>query len=191
MGSSLSMVLPQDVRRDGERLFDVAMWCLGRDIGREDNLLLRLGFTRERKPEGQPGTSAYSGVLPEGGAFTLWGFGVLCHVCGEAIYVPREGFTPRLVDAARLVAPVFQAEGLGPLRPPATASECEAARLAVVALARGLAGYEAWVQEAVGLEWRHTCLAARRKASPVPAEALPVAWRRLAARIASLETVLN
>jgi len=59
------------------------------------------------------------------------------------------------------------------------------------ALAQWLAGYESWVQQVVGLEWRHACLAARRKPSPVPAEALPVEWRRLAARVASLETVLN
>jgi hypothetical protein len=188
MGSSLSQALPPDVRREGERLFDVSMWCIGRDVSHEGNLLLRRGLTREGIPAGQQGTSAYSGELPGGGAFTLWGFGALCHVCGEAVYVPRDGFSPALVDEARVAWPVFQASGLGgALREPATACEHQAARIAVVALADWLAGYEEWVVQSMGSGWRHECIAARRKASPVPVELLAAAWRRLAERVGALE----
>lgn len=187
MGSSLPDVLPPEVRREGERLFEVSMWCIGRDVTHEDNLLLRRGLTRERIPAGQRGTSAYSGALSGGGALTLWGFGALCRVCGESLYVPRDGFTPSLVDEARVVWPVFQAEGLGPaLREPATPGERQAAHAAVVALAGWLAGYEEWVGERMGPGWRHECLAARRKPSPIPVEQLAVAWRRLAERVEAL-----
>jgi hypothetical protein len=185
--SSLPGVLPPDMRREGERLFEVSMWCIGRDVTHEDNLLLRRGLTRERIPAGQRGTSAYSGALGGGGALTLWGFGALCRVCGEAIYVPREGFTPSLVDESRVMWPVFQAEGLGTaLREPTTPSEHQASCAAVVALAGWLAGYEEWVVERLGPGWRHECLAARRKASPLLVEELAVAWRRLAERVDAL-----
>ncbi|RKH08533.1 hypothetical protein D7X74_31380, partial [Corallococcus sp. CA047B] len=53
-------VLPCDVRRDGDRLFDVAMWCLGQDVRCPDgNVLLRHGLVREPRPEGVEGQSAY------------------------------------------------------------------------------------------------------------------------------------
>ncbi|HEX8434845.1 hypothetical protein [Archangium sp.] len=188
MGSFLPQALPLDMRREGERLFDVSMWCIGRDVSHEGNLLLRRGLTRERIPAGQQGTSAYSGVLPGEGAFTLWGFGALCRVCGEAVYVPRDGFSPALVDEARVAWPVFQASGLGgALHEPTAPCEHHAARVAVVALASWLAGYEEWVVETMGSGWRHECLAARRKASPVPVETLAAAWRRLAERVVALE----
>ncbi|MGZ3461675.1 MAG: hypothetical protein ACXU86_24555, partial [Archangium sp.] len=113
MGSSLLHVLPSDLRREGERLFDLSMWCIGRDVTHTGNLLLRRGLTREGIPAGQQGTSAYSGALLGGGTLTLWGFGALCRVCGEAVYVPRDGFTPFLVDASRMAWPVFHSAGLG------------------------------------------------------------------------------
>lgn len=187
MGSSLLHPLPPDVRRDGERLFEVSMWCIGRDVSHTDNLLLRHGLTRERIPAGQKGTSAYSGALPGGGALTLWGFGALCRVCGESIYVPRDGFSPAVVEEGRVTWPVFQAAGLGGPREPVTSWEHSAARAAVVALASWMAGYEEWVRELMGTGWRHECLAARTKASPVPAESLAVEWRRLAGRVEALQ----
>jgi hypothetical protein len=184
MGSSSPALLPADVRRDGERLFDVELWCLGRDVAHGGNLLLRRGLTRERLPPGQPGTSAYFGSLPGGGALTLWGFGALCRVCGQSVYVPRDGFTPRLVEEAqRLEHPVFQAEALGPLRPPELEHECQAARTAVVELAQWLAEHEEWVVQEVGPTWRHSCLADRRKVPPVAPSELARAWRDLAEKI--------
>ncbi|WNG48777.1 hypothetical protein F0U60_35180 [Archangium minus] len=187
MGSSLLHALPQDVRRDGERLFDISMWCIGRDVSHTDNLLLRRGLSRERIPAGQQGTSAYSGALPGGGALTLWGFGALCRVCGESVYVPRDGFTPFLVEEGRVAWPVFQAAALGTPREPVTPGECSAARAAVASLAEWLAGYEEWVVSLLGSGWRHECLAARRKAPAVPVEMLAAEWRRLAERVEALE----
>ncbi|QRK07724.1 hypothetical protein JQX13_48380 [Archangium violaceum] len=187
MGSSLLHALPLDVRRDGERLFEISMWCIGRDVSHTDNLLLRRGLTRERIPAGQQGTSAYSGALPGGGAFTLWGFGALCRVCGESVYVPRDGFAPFLVDEERVAWPVFQAAALGTPREPVTPGECSAARAAVASLAGWLAGYEEWVVALMGRGWRHECLAARRKAPAVPVESLAAEWRRLAERVEALE----
>jgi hypothetical protein len=187
MGSSLLHVLPNDLRREGERLFDLSMWCLGRDVTHAGNLLLRRGFTREGIPVGQQGTSAYSGALPGGGTLTLWGFGALCRVRGESIYVPRDGFAPVLVDEGRMTWPVFHSAGLGVPREPRTPLERSAARAAVASLAGWLAGYEEWVVELVGAGWRHECLAMRRKAPAVPVELLAAAWRRLAGRVETLE----
>jgi hypothetical protein len=192
MGSSSLHVLPHDVRREGERLFDLSMWCLGRDVLHPDNLLLRRGLTRERLPAGQQGTSAYGSALEGGGALTLWGFGVLCRSAGGCVYVPRYGFAPVLVDARRLARPLFNAADFGVPRVPGTPEECSAARAAVVGLAGWLAGHEEWVGALLGPDWRRECIAALRKAPSVPGEGLAAAWRRFAARVEALEhSVVN
>lgn len=175
-------LLPCDVRRDGDRLFDVAMWCLGQDVRCPDgNVLLRHGLVREPRPPGVEGQSAYQGRLADGGRLTLWGFGALCDMCGAAIFVPRDGFVPRWVE--RTCGSVFRVEDVGPRRDAASGAERRAARAGLALLADWLAEYEAWVARDVGLAWRRECLAARRKASPIPAEELSNAWRRMAVRV--------
>lgn len=183
--------LPADLRRDGERLFELSMWLLGRDVRHGDNLLLRRGLTRERLPAGLEGTSAYSVALEGGAGLTLWGFGALLHAWGESVFVSREGFSPRLVDASAVAWPVFQAAGLGALREPRTPREQGASRVALVVLSEWLAGHEEWVAAVAGLAYRRECVAERRKAPAVPVEALPGAWRQLAARVRALAPVVN
>lgn len=189
-GENTSTVLPCELRRDGDRLFDVSMWCLGRDVlCPEGNLLARRGLVRHARPEGVEGQSAYAVDLPGGGRLMLWGFGVLCE-CGEAVFVPRDGFSPRILEAAP-ARPAFRACELGPGREPSTAEERRAARAGLVSLAGWLAGYEEWVALELGPGWRRTCLEARRKAAPVAPEALATAWRRLGSRIRSLDSGFN
>ncbi|HZI15499.1 MAG TPA: hypothetical protein VE153_34325, partial [Myxococcus sp.] len=142
--SGNATVLPCELLRDGERLFDVSMWCLGRDVlCPEGNLLVRRGLTRHARPEGVEGQSAYTVALPDGGRLALWGFGVLCG-CGQQVFVPRDGFTPRLLDTSLSSLP-FQAAGLGPWHAPVTGDERRAARAALAELAEWLAGHEEWV----------------------------------------------
>lgn len=184
-GPEALQLLPRDVLRDADRLFDVTMWCLGQDVRcPEGNLLLRRGLTRHARPEGVEGQSAYSVALAHGGRLSLWGFGALCE-CGQAVFVPRDGFAPRWLAHAP-ARPAFQASELGPWRAPATAGERREVHQCLVELAEWLAGHEDWVLREVGLDWRRACVASRRKASPVPPEALAAAWWRLGARIRSL-----
>ena len=186
MDSSCLPLLPPPLCVEGERLLDLSLWCLGRDVCHPDNLLLCRGLTCERLPTGQRGTSAYSGMLGGGGVLTLWGFGALCRVAGQCLLVPRDGFLPVLVDPACATRSVFQAEQLGRWRAPVTPEERAAARTAVVGLAGWLAGHEEWVGARVGPQWRRECVAALRKGPRVPVEGLAEGWRRLAARVEAL-----
>ena len=183
-------LLPADLCREGARLFDVSMWCLGQDVRcPEGDLLLRRGLTRHARPQGVEGQSAYAVDVPGVGHLVLWGFGVLC-ACGEAVFVARDGFSPRLLDAAPR-GPAFQVRDLGPWRIPTTAQQNRDALVALASVAEWLAGHEEWVGRELGSGWRRTCLEARGKASPVPADALATAWRRLGSRICSLDSGLN
>jgi hypothetical protein len=189
-GSDFASVLPRELLREGERLFDVSMWCLGRDVlCPEGNLLARRGLVRQVRPEGMEGQSAYTVDLSGGGRLVMWGFGVLCE-CGEAVFVPRDGFAPRLLEAAP-ARPAFRVQDLGPWREPTTGAEQQGAREVLVSMADWLARHEEWVAREMGPGWRHTCLEARRKASPVPADALASAWWRLGSRIRSLDSGFN
>jgi hypothetical protein len=192
MATALPAVLPGALRCDAERLFDITMWCLGKDVTcPEGNLLLRRGLSRTRRPEDQKGCSAYGCGLPGGGTLTMWGFGMLIQEKGAALFIARDGFCPRWVEPAGVRWPVFLAEGLGPLREPLRFDEQRAARRAVVMVAEWLAAYEEWVLAEAGVDWRRGCLVSRRKASPVRAEELPGAWWRMATRARALEFAVN
>ncbi|WP_002639203.1 hypothetical protein [Myxococcus hansupus] len=185
-GHALSTVIPCELQREGDRLFDLSMWCLGRDVlCPEGNLLVRRGLVRHARPEGVEGQSPYTVDLPEGRRLSLWGFGALCE-CGEAVFVPRSGFMPVLLDTAPGALP-FRAEDLSPPRIPTTGRERRALRAGLVSLAGWLASHEEWVSQEMGASWRRTCFAARRKAPPVAADALAVSWRRFASRLRSLD----
>jgi hypothetical protein len=189
-GTGSVSLLPRELLVEGERLFDVSMWCLGKDVlCPEGNLLVRRGLVRRARPEGVEGQSAYAADLPGSERLVMWGFGVLCE-CGQAVFVPRDGFLPRLLDAAP-ARPAFRAEELGPWREPVTEEEQRGARAVLVSLAEWLAGHEEWVAREVGHTWRRGCLEARRKASPVAAEALASAWRQLGVRIRALDCGFN
>ncbi|WP_426751273.1 hypothetical protein [Myxococcus sp. Y35] len=189
-GHAMSTVIPCELQRDGDRLFDVSMWCLGRDVlCPEGNLLVRRGLVRHARPEGAEGQSPYTMDLPEGGRLTLWGFGALCE-CGEAVFVPRAGFAPVLLDSVPDTLP-FRAEDLGPVRLVSTGPQRRALRAGLVTLASWLAEHEEWVAQELGPSWRRECFAARRKAPPVAAEGLAAAWRRFASRLRSLDAGFN
>ncbi|MDY7224845.1 hypothetical protein [Hyalangium rubrum] len=191
MATALPPTLPMDLRRDAERIFDLSLWCLGRDVlCPEGNLLLRRGLTRERPP-GEQGHSVYTVPLPGGGILKLWGFGVLWDAGAEAVYLARDGFTPRMVDVASVSWPVFQVEGLGAMNEPRTFEARRDTRVAVVTMAEWFARHEEWVATHVGHAWREACFAERRKAPPVHADELAAAWWRLAVRVRALEFVVN
>lgn len=189
-GNAMSTVIPCELRRDGDRLFDVSMWCLGRDVlCPEGNLLVRRGLVRHARPEGVEGQSPYTVDLPGDGRLALWGFGALCE-CGEAIFVPRAGFAPVLLDGGPGRLP-FRAEELGPVRLPTTGVERRALRAGLALLAGWLAEHEDWVASEMGPSWRRECFEARRKAPPVQADGLASAWRRFASRLRSLDSGFN
>ncbi|MCP3101349.1 hypothetical protein LZ198_20965 [Myxococcus sp. K15C18031901] len=189
-GDATQPLLPADVLREGDRLFDATLWCLGQDVlCPEGNLLLRRGLVRHARPAGVEGQSAYSVVLPGGGRLFLWGFGALCE-CGEAVFVPRDGFSPRWLECAP-AGPAYRACELGTGRPPATEVERREVRRRLAELAAWLAGHEEWVAREVGPDWRRACLESRRRAPLVAAEALAEAWSRLGSRIRSIDSGFN
>lgn len=174
--------IPSDVRRLGRDLLNQQLWCWGKDICRaEGNILPRYGFVRKRPPEGKKGSSSYTLRPGPGSKVALWGFGVLySNVEVGGLYLFRQGFSPRLLSDAALPEHVWKAAQLPKLVVPATAAECESARILLHDALGWIAAYEQWVREDLGSEYRRRSLDDCPAKVVVPAEEMASAWRRLA-----------
>jgi hypothetical protein len=169
-------------RRWASGLLDQQLWCWGRDIARpEGNVLLGMGFRRHRPPDPRRGHGTlYTATLDGNAEVWLWGFGLLYRDPAlGCVFLRRYGFDPVLID--RLPEPAaHRPEDLGPLTRPATTTQLAAARALVRGVAGWVAGYEHWVAETLGLDYRAGVLDARDKKLGVPAAAIATSWERLA-----------
>ncbi len=84
-------------------LLDYHLWCLGRDIRSDGNLLLRAGGRKVPCPRPHPCSSRYEWNLGEN-LLVLWGFGVCFGNPHDGrLMLRRSGFAPLfLVDARRV-----------------------------------------------------------------------------------------
>ena len=177
------MGLPGAWVRRTERLLHDQCWCWGRDVERADgNLLSEFGFRRIRTPEGR--TFAYE--LDRAGVHVVLAGAGLCYGAAgstRAALLGRYDVRPRLlprceVDAAQWAqvgASVFQGAGTRD-------EESPTSRLLLAGAVRWIAGYEAWVREVAGLDYRASCLAGWPRAS-VPAHRMVEEWVALLAEL--------
>ena len=161
------------------RLFDQQMWCWGRDVEWDDNLLLRYGFERWKPPIDAVGTG-YA-LSPDGHRqVVLWGFGLFQ---GDpehgGMFVRRYGFHPLLGGSHDLPKSFWRPECV----PDFWVAQDQGERERLTALLRvtceWAADYEAWVRRDAGEDYRAECVAAREKQF-LGADRMERAWRRLA-----------
>lgn len=168
-----------DFQRWATRLFDQQLWCWGRDIARpRGNVLLEKGMCRYRSA--LPGASTlYKASLDADCELWLWGFGLLVQepTLGS-IFLERSRFAPLLVSEA-LTQPVHRQQDLGPLTIPLGAARASAESL-VRRAATWAAGYEHWVAESLGIDYRQAVLKARDMSAIVPASDMASSWERVA-----------
>lgn len=169
------------LRRWATDLFDQQLWCWGRDIARpEGNVLLDVGMCRHRPSEPKRGGTLYRATLHGDAEVWLWGFGLLYREPGlGCVFLRRSGFDPVLVERPP-ERPVHRPEHLGTLTRPANAGQTATARALVRGVAGWVAGYEHWVAESLGVDYRREVLEARDESPTVPAPAMASSWERLA-----------
>jgi len=165
--------------RRAERLLHDQCWCWGRDVERADgNLLLEFGFRRIRTPEGR--TFAYE--LDRAGEHVVLAGAGLCYAAagmGCAALLGRYDVRPRLIPRcevdtaqwAQVGASIFQSAGRRD-------EESPAGRLVVAGAMRWIVGYEAWVREVAGVDYRAQCLSSWLSAS-VSADRMVEEWEAL------------
>jgi hypothetical protein len=87
--------LPPAIRKEGHELLDHQCWVFGRDVlNRENNLLIKNGFTQVRCPNGGLTQYELRHGLDENSHVFLWGFGAFFGSESEGIFLSRSGFTP-------------------------------------------------------------------------------------------------
>ena len=180
-GEAWPAARPRSFRRDDLALVHQQFWLFGCDIRRpEGNLLLELGFTRERPPQGVDGSSAYLLDRGAGRTLILWGFGLFVGEPGlGGIFVSRFRPDPHLMPQPSLPVSVWDAGGLPPRHKPRSPQEWVSARVLLVDALNWITGYEQWVQKTVGEPYRADCLDSWRRAVCTSCE-LPARWQDLA-----------
>ncbi|MCY3704183.1 MAG: hypothetical protein OXH08_01575 [Gammaproteobacteria bacterium] len=169
-------------RSKGQELLHRQCWNWGRDIVRpEGNLLLEAGFLRRRPPGGEAGSSCYTLALSDGDSLMLWGFGLLYGTHRGGIYLNRYEFRPVWLPSETIRGPIWKPDMIpAGQAPPSLRVPVD---LTVSAIRR-IADYEEWVLARCGLEYRRAVLRQWREPSEhLPPQALPRAWRSLAAEI--------
>lgn len=168
------------LRRWAADLFDQQLWCWGRDIARPaGNVLLQLGMCRHRCSDPKVGSTLYIASPDKDAALWLWGFGLLYRRRDlGCVFLRRHGFDLRLVGNPP-ERPVHRVEEVGPL-----VRQMGAEKIAAEALLRDaalwIAGYEHWVAENLGIDYRRAVLKAREKRPTVPAQEMAASWERVA-----------
>lgn len=184
---SLSSIASLSDRHLLAELLDQQMWFFGRDIQHPDgNLLLRVGFARERPPAEVSGTSRYSVATPLG-SLTLWGWGALWRDDRpRALLMRRHGPGPRLVPETTRLEHVWAHTAFADAR---AAADGELARTSMLLadFAGWVHAYEQWVRATCGESWRSACVALRprhvRRKQAIAAECYVQRWKQLACTI--------
>jgi hypothetical protein len=189
ISTHLWLAITEPVRRDSDRLFHQQCWLWGCDIRRtEGNALLAYGFSRQRPPEGEKGSSTYLLQLDPQTLVVLWGFGMFYGSATDGgIYLGRYGFTPKAVPQLDTSVAPWLPDQLAIADPPHTYALQQQLDSQFIAALRWIAGYETWVVATYGLAYRQQCVTAWKKGLQIPAEQLIDAWNQLAARCAEAQ----
>lgn len=164
-------LLPFRVSKRGAALLNLQCWLWGQDIRRtEGNLLLEYGLERLRPPKEVSGCSQYSTRLRDGSLLKLWGFGMYCGAV-EGVYLNRFSFVPRTATLQDGWTANLFSQGKRTGVP-----TCLPLAL------RWIAGYEEWVLQTAGRQYR-LCAAGAGPDATCASMQLPAAWYGLAEEI--------
>ena len=147
--------MPQQVLRFGGRLMEQQLWCWGRDVERpEGNLVMAYGFERHRDCAIDPQSTCYRLDRDELHV-SLWGFGMFF---GRrdlgGLYVSRFDFRPGWAPIESLAEGIHWPEELPVFARPHGRLQWQRARALWSGLLSWIAGYEEWVQQKVGADYR-------------------------------------
>jgi hypothetical protein len=174
-------LLTEAACRTASLLLDQQMWCFGQDIRNpEGNVLLRFGFQRHRHPDSVGSSSVYVLTPYPSSQLVLWGFGLFYGqgTCG-GMFLKRYQFNPVWTLHAQLPQVVWEPSEFPELQPATTPQERQSIHRLLLGAVRWITGYELWVHETYGPNYRRQCLRQWHKAA-VSAEAIAEAWQQLA-----------
>ncbi|MBA2395695.1 MAG: hypothetical protein H0V70_23450 [Ktedonobacteraceae bacterium] len=176
-----SISIPADIQKVATALLHQQMWCWGYDIRHpEGNMLLRYTFTYQRPPDPSVGSSRYMLCDRQGQHIVLWGFGIwYAQTEVGGLFLQRYGFSPRLTCTIEPPASIWTPLHLPVLRVPITSEEGHTTLILLSSLLSWIGGYEQWVQENLGEDYRKWSLSGWPHRVIPPAN-IATMWQRLA-----------
>jgi hypothetical protein len=177
------------IRRIGTVLLDQQMWCWGRDVLRQGgNALCAYGFERHPPPAGLKAGSCYQITCQTGEQVALWGFGLFFGKGGHGgLFLRRYEFNPVFLRVSRLPEAVWGPDSLSSFHQQSDAHEEQVWLYLLPAALRWMAGYERWVQQALGLEYREECVAEWHK-QRIAAQRMADTWDDLARKVVEVRS---
>ena len=178
-----TMRVPKRLQKEWKKLFTKQLYCMGQDIRHGDNLLLRYGFTRQRPPNPDMGSSQYS-LITQNGQVLLWGFGMMFSAKNDGLFLWRHEFEPKFVRVSSLLPNTWSCDQLPRRTMPKTAEEALRMLQVLVESMRWLESYENWVHATCGQSYRSKSLQGEYASDPV--QRMDEAWRKLSEEFAKI-----
>ena len=173
--------IPADIEQQGTALFRQQMWCWGQDVKCEEgNLLLSYGFTYERPPEGEEGSTAYLLKLGNQENLMLWRFSLFyARTPIGGMLLKRPNFIPLLMPTSEVLTRTWKLADLPETSLPQTPEEGRTACTLLSEALHWISSYERWIESKLGFAYRLRCL--EKWDQPfLPPENMAVEWERLA-----------
>ncbi len=177
----------------GRRLTDQQLWCLGCDVRYRPELLQELGWNYHPRPDKYKGCGRLTGMLPDGGHLSMWGFGFLASDTAHgALWLDRKGFRPRRSDGVDTRLQIFTLHDLPLFRAPENTEQSDASLYLLDQLAERLADHEEDTLALLGPGYRHRCISQWKfRCSGLDVTEVPGHWRTLAKTIRTMRRPEN
>ncbi|MGD1835381.1 MAG: hypothetical protein ACPKQO_06640 [Nitrososphaeraceae archaeon] len=152
-----SIHIPKYLQNEWKKLFTKHLYCIGKDIRHKDNLLLQYGFTKQRPPAPDKGSSQYS-FTEQNDQVILWGFGMMFATKNEGLFLWRHEFEPKFLKVNSLLPNLWDPDQLPQCTMPKTQEETLLMLQLLVKSIKWLENYESWVLAKCGQSYRNESL---------------------------------
>lgn len=166
----------------GRRLTDQQLWCLGCDVRSHEEGLRELGWTYIPRADKTKGCGRLVGMLPDGGHFSMWGFGFLARdLTHGALWLERRDFRPKWSQDIDPSVEMFALNQIPRVHAPRDEEEADSVLFLLGQLAERLAEYEEDIQSLLGKPYRQQCLDQWKfRCSALSVDEVVPAWKRIA-----------
>ena len=175
--SLYSKYVPKYIQKNWKSIFSKELYGIGKDILYKKNLLIEYGFTVQRPPPPEQGSSQYS-LTDKNDQIILWGFGMVFATRNNGIFLWRHEFVPKLLDVNLIPSNVWAPDQLPQLTIPKTSDEKHLMLQLLVKSIKWLERYENWIITLCGEDYRNKSLQSPNS-SNVPSIRLDQKWSEI------------
>ena len=179
-----SIHIPKYLQNEWKKLFTKQLYCIGKDIRHKDNLLLQYGFTRQRPPNPDKGSSQYS-FTEQNNQVILWGFGMMFATKNDGLFLWRHEFEPKFLKVNSLLPNLWDPDQLPQCTIPKTPEETLLMLQLLIESMKWLESYENWVLATCGQSYRNESLQGEYS-SDSPHNRLDEKWHELSEKFAKI-----